>query len=67
MNLTGGELCKGCIDFGICVLRPEIINGPTCPCINCLVKMVCQQYCNDWLKFENAYFVIPEEIEKGGV
>jgi len=56
MSLTGGDLCEGCIDFGICILRPEIFDGPTCPCINCIVKMVCKDGCNDWFEFEDIFF-----------
>ena len=63
MSLTGGELCKGCIDFGVCTLRPTTFKGPTCPCINCIVKMVCKNSCQDWLEFEDAYFDVKPYFE----
>jgi len=56
MSLTGGDLCEGCIDFGICSLHPEILNGPSCPCINCIVKMICKNSCENWLEFEDIFF-----------
>ena len=49
--------CNGCIDAGACQLSPH--NGlETCPCINCLLKMVCKEACNKYKQYTESYYTI---------
>jgi hypothetical protein len=55
------KICRGCYtyesylkyikdyndeDFPICSIKP-IVGGKVCPCVSCLVKMVCENTCNN--------------------
>lgn len=43
--------CKGCLvtnNYGECGIKDNLKN--ICPCIECLVKMVCEKPCEEWSK-----------------
>jgi len=48
--------CKGCNLYKVCyaihVLR---VSNKGCPCTICLVKMMCNQRCNEFMKFRLQY------------
>lgn len=46
--------CKGCKTCGIygCLNRfDRMLEKEQCPCINCLIKMICLDECEEFLKF----------------
>lgn len=60
------KLCKGCYsyelylkyteevaDFPECSTKP-IVGGKVCPCVSCLVKMVCENACNKFVLHTKA-------------
>jgi hypothetical protein len=40
------KLCKGCLTYDKCIGYK--IKDITCPCINCLVKMMCMYSCDKY-------------------
>jgi len=41
------EHCKGCLlhdEYDLCVVIPTFDNEE-CPCLTCLIKMICQKMC----------------------
>lgn len=66
MKKVINELCKGCssgklVDMGAptptnirCSLIP-VYKGTICPCVNCLVKGMCQQGCKKYQEFGDLY------------
>jgi len=52
--------CQGCTIIYICNL-PDIKNGTPCPCIECLVKPMCNHECNAF----SEYWIICHPDEKG--
>ena len=39
--------CRGCLGpIGYCVFERNYVDK--CPCINCLVKVTCCNYCDRW-------------------
>ncbi len=48
------DYCQGCCDyFGLgCDYRT--MNYGECPCINCVVKMMCTQICEEHQKWRNT-------------
>jgi hypothetical protein len=58
---SDNDECRGCISYGVvqpshlyCSF-PSSMEGIKCPCIDCIVKMICEEYhtCDDWLSYEN--------------
>lgn len=45
--------CTSCV--ADCCYTPPSFGTYKCPCINCIVKMMCNTFCYDYLKFENTY------------
>ncbi len=50
------ELCKSCVyrtNIGECGcgVKPES-EGRVCPCVNCLVKVMCGGSCDAWSNYE---------------
>ena len=43
--------CKGCIGIENFCALPLHINKAKCPCLNCLIKGICRQGCNQYGKF----------------
>jgi hypothetical protein len=48
--MRGRNLCKGCSSL-ICDLPPKT-DEHQCPCVECLVKMICDDVCDEYLKYE---------------
>jgi hypothetical protein len=44
------NLCKGCRVKNICL---NTMWSTLCPCIACLVKVMCSQTCDDRIEFRN--------------
>ena len=40
--------CKGCIEFDGCDYIHEHEIAENCPCLNCIVKMICNNMCSDY-------------------
>ena len=53
------EECKGCLNLnsiGHCSNRLDRIpESNQCPCLNCIVKMVCDNECDTFVKFLETY------------
>jgi hypothetical protein len=47
------EECKGCRLDGNCFyhLNPKISETVQCPCIDCLVKAMCSEACEEWREY----------------
>ena len=50
------EECKGCLGLGhkgscLNVVESRITETNRCPCMNCIVKMICRTQCNDFKVF----------------
>lgn len=64
--------CKGCTTYdydealqeGTCLegLNPHISNTKQCPCLNCIVKMICEDGCINFRR----YCKLDIEIKIGG-
>ena len=52
------EECKGCLNLGSngwCSSRLDCISESNqCPCLNCIVKMVCENECDIFVEFLEA-------------
>lgn len=50
---TDYQECKGCDPQTACVNPKYILNNEeiSCPCIICLVKVICVKLCDDYRKF----------------
>ncbi len=55
------ELCKGCISYaGECTCGIEYqIASQICPCASCMVKMICDATCGEWMKY---YLLMENDI-----
>ncbi len=43
------ELCDGCVEnVRVCYIKSVGGNAKDCPCLHCLVKMMCSSGCSDW-------------------
>jgi hypothetical protein len=52
MTVNNAEECKGCTitdKTGVCL--QESRNHMNCPCMKCLVKMICTDPCLEWKEF----------------
>ena len=52
--------CKGCSSISILTsckggVLPHIKSGD-CPCLNCLVKGMCNQICEDFKRYKNKFY-----------
>lgn len=55
--------CKGChrchrIDLereSVCVIKPQHAKGNCCPCLNCIVKSMCSEVCEEYITFKTKY------------
>ena len=54
-SIEQSKLCEGCSTFdGLqCINAADEIEG-TCPCISCLIKMVCVDACDLYRKFDDS-------------
>jgi len=43
------EVCRGCIMISNCSVSTLMSNK--CPCVNCLIKVVCGSDCDDYKNF----------------
>lgn len=45
--------CKGCNLEGDCVdgVKPHFSETKQCPCINCIVKVICHDACEEWKNY----------------
>ncbi len=46
--------CKGCLSlskiYNECIFtKRNITNMPDCPCMNCILKTICSEDCNDFI------------------
>lgn len=66
MSLLNNE-CKGCSlsredgKMGLCFAPPHFIKDKTneeynCPCLNCLIKVMCDKICPDYHKYKLLYW-----------
>ena len=47
--------CEGCLYYDEnCGTIPQIDNS-VCPCVSCLVKMVCTHTCDEWLNYTQEH------------
>ena len=44
------EVCKGCYIYENCSI-PALDGDKMCPCLNCLVKVVCYESCEALVKY----------------
>ena len=52
--------CKGCLALdsdGVCTndLDQDMPEDDICPCFNCLVKVICQNECKEFLDYVKIY------------
>jgi hypothetical protein len=52
--------CKGCLlyderNFSHCGIN-SIYNGENCPCMMCIIKMVCRKICPDLRLYKDKYY-----------
>lgn len=40
--------CKGCIEFDCCDYVKEHDIAKDCPCLECLIKMICKHMCSKY-------------------
>ena len=54
--------CKGCIMYSEksekCSLIPQISDTLKCPCLKCLIKMMCESDCEDY----QVYSRLPDHL-----
>ena len=45
--------CKGCYLEGDCVdgVKPHLSETESCPCLNCIVKIMCRDGCEKWKNY----------------
>ena len=63
LPLDGGGLmkeCKGCLALAadeVCTngLDQDMPKDDLCPCFNCIVKVVCQDECKEFLDYVKVY------------
>ena len=57
------EYCKGCLaSSSLCQYTDNYgKNDGRCPCTYCLVKMICQNVCNEFNKYTTYYMSINGE------
>jgi hypothetical protein len=60
VNMTELEDCKGCIGTLHGCLYIKGVEKFKCPCVICLVKVMCEPICDDFVEFAHRY----EEGEK---
>jgi hypothetical protein len=53
--------CKGCEILNECKVLPKYAKDYSCPCFNCILKMMCSISCNSFNDFEDYAH---ERIEK---
>ena len=56
------EECNGClalVSYGVCTngLDQNMPTDHPCPCINCIVKVICQDECKEFLDYAKKYIV----------
>ena len=53
METNTQESCRGCVLKNRCVdgVVPHLSETEQCPCITCLVKMVCNDTCEKWTEY----------------
>ena len=53
-GIMNKELCEGCfsVENGECVSASDTVEGE-CPCVNCLIKMVCTVGCESYKVFDD--------------
>ncbi len=57
-----GNSCKGCLECGTCDIHPQTYDESKlfkCPCIKCLMKVVCDDPCQEWRDYTEHYFAYP--------
>ena len=58
---SGDEMCKGCYAFSnerlSCIVEPYY-KGEYCPCLSCLLKMICRVDCDLFHKYANRQGLI---------
>jgi hypothetical protein len=64
------KYCNGCYSilfsdiFNECTFHPYNDNG-NCPCTKCIIKMMCDDPCDDFSSFRlNTLWIIEEEKEE---
>ena len=58
--------CKGCIEYLDCDHAENNKIAKGCPCINCMVKMVCRDLCADYEVYHDAADLLERPLEDGG-
>jgi hypothetical protein len=69
MSLEDWKLCEGCHMFEplyTCKDRNiPVFDGKQCPCINCLIKVTCEETCDNLTKYENKQMIWKKKYFKG--
>ncbi len=47
--------CEGCNNTCDVQIIPNTNNNGSCPCTICVVKMVCETTCDEWLEWLHTY------------
>jgi len=50
--MTNNEICKGCPELDLCS-RISIKDKMQCPCMNCIVKSMCNNACEEFQDYMN--------------
>jgi hypothetical protein len=48
------ERCRGCRILFACTMKPEL-NSRICPCVNCLIKVLCENDCKEEIEYVNFW------------
>ncbi len=56
---TKNSVCEGCLlysEYHHCGIMPTFDNED-CPCLTCIIKMVCRQICPELTQYKDKYEV----------
>lgn len=60
------DICDGCVvtrGVGYC-LTHVIENGENCPCVNCLIKVMCSRACEDRINYSKKSITAARKEER---
>ena len=59
--------CKGCHSYPLndqkvceCGITPYISETESCPCLNCIVKGICDETCYEFRRYAKQHFIYKE-------
>jgi hypothetical protein len=58
--------CKGCIEYMDCDYSEYHEVAKKCPCITCVVKMICKDICAEYERHHDLQSLLDRPLEDGG-